>query len=136
MNEKKYSQIESIMFEYGTLTQKLHNVDEQTGLFKKGLENHKNKLIELKKEFNEIRSDFNATSLDELIYNLNEVEKKLKSFNNKSYKGMIDRMAIASFRSNIVYIELLIEVRSRTDEIKEIDYYFENKESLIKLLGW
>ena len=71
-----------------------------------------------------------------MIYNLNEVEKKLKSFNNKSYKGMIDRMAIASFRSNIVYIELLIEVRSRTDEIKEIDYYFENKESLIKLLGW
>ena len=136
LNEKKYSQIESIMFEYGTLTQKLHNVDEQTWLFKKGLENHKNELIELKKEFNKIRSDFNATSLDELIYNLNEVEKKLKSFNNKSYKGMIDRMAIASFRSNIVYIELLIEVRSRTDEIKEIDYYFENKESLIKLLGW
>ena len=45
LNEKKYSQIESIMFEYGTLTQKLYNVDEQTGLFKKGLENHKNNLI-------------------------------------------------------------------------------------------
>jgi len=42
-------------------------LDEQSWLFKKGLENHDERLIELKKEYNEIRSDFNTTSLDDLI---------------------------------------------------------------------
>ena len=135
LNEKKHSQIESILFEYGTLKQKLQNVEAQSWAFKKGLENHKRKLVTLKKEFDSIRSDFNSTSLDELIYQLNKVEENIKSFNNKSYKGMIDRLAIASFRSKIVYIELLIDIRLRTDEIKEIDYYFKNKEQMIKLLG-
>jgi len=135
LNEKKYSQIENIMFEYGTLTQKLHNVDNQSWAFKKGLENHKDRLIELKKKFNEIRSDFNSASIDELIYQLNKENEGLKSFESKSYRNMIVNIAIASFRSKIVYIELLIDIRSRTDEIKEIDYYFENKEQLIKLLG-
>ncbi len=135
LNEKKHSQVESIMFEYGSLTQKLHNVDDQSWAFKKGLENHKKKLVTLKKAFDSIRSDFNSTSLDELIYQLNKENEGLKSYESKSYRGIIDRIAIASFRSKIVYLQLLIDIRSRTDEIKEIDYYFENKEQSIKLLA-
>jgi len=135
LNEKKHSQIESIMFEYGTLKLKLQNVEGQSWAFKKGLENHNNRLIELKKDFNEIRSDSNSTSLDELIYQLNKENEGLKSFESKSYRGMIDRLAMASFSSKKTYLQLLIDIRSRTDEIKEIDYYFENKEQLIKLLG-
>ncbi len=135
LNEKKHSQIESILFEYGTLKQKLQNVEAHSWAFKKGLENHKKKLVTLKKAFDSIRSDFNATSLDELIYQLNKENEGLKSYESKSYRGIIDRIAIASFRSKIVYLQLLIDIRSRTDEIKEIDYYFENKEQSIKLLA-
>jgi len=135
LNEKKYSQIESIIFEYGTLKQKLQNVEAHSWAFKKGLENHQKKLVTLKKEFEGIRSDFNSTDLDELIFQLNKENEGLKSFESKSYRGMIDRIAIASFRSKIVYLQLLIDIKSRTDEIKEMDYYFENKEQLIELLG-
>ncbi len=135
LNEKKHSQIENILFEYGNLKQKLQNVEAHSWAFKKGLENHKKKLVTLKKEFDSIRSGFNSTSLDELIYQLNKENEGLKSFESKSYRNMIVNIAIASFRSKIVYLQLLIDIRSRTDEIKEIDYYFENKEQLIELLG-
>jgi len=135
LNEKKHSQLESILFEYGTLKQKLQNVDAQSWAFKKGLDNHKQKLVTLNKEFESIRSDFNSTDLDELIYQLNKENEGLKSYESKSYRNTIGMIAIASFRSKIVYLQLLIDLKSRTDEIKEIDYYFENKEQLIKLLA-
>ena len=135
LNEKKHSQLESIVFEYGTLKQKLQNVEAQSWAFKKGLENHQKKLITLKKEFESIRSDFNSTGLDELIYQLNKENEGLKSFESKSYRNMIVQITIASFHSKIVYLQLLIDIKSRTDEMKELDYYYENNKQMIKLLA-
>ena len=124
LNEKKYSQLESVLFEYGALKQKLQNLDDQSWMFKKGLENHYERIIKLKKNFNKIRSDFNATSLDELIYQLNKENKELKRCESTPYRSMNIYIAIASFHSKIVYLQLHIDIKSRTEDIREMDYYF------------
>ena len=45
-------------------------------------------------------------------------------------------MGLAALNSRKNYIEELIEIKTRVDEMNKLDYYLENKESLIKLLGW
>ena len=48
----------------------------------------------------------------------------------------IGKIALESLSSNIAYIEELLAIKSRVDEMKSLEYYLENKEALIKLFGW
>jgi len=136
LKEKNHSQIETILFEYGTLTQKLENLEAQSFFFKKGLENHKLRSLELKKEWEIIRSDINTTSIDELIFSLNDMNNQLDILNHKKSFRTNDFLHLASLKSKIAYIEELLSVKGRVREVFEIDYYFKNKDELRNLLGY
>ena len=83
LKKKNHSQIETILFEYGTLTQNLQNAESQSFFFKKGLENHKLRSLELKKEWEIIRSDINTASVDGLIFGLNDNNSQIAKLNDK-----------------------------------------------------
>ena len=135
LKKKNHSQIETILFEYGTLTQKLVNVEEQSFFFKKGFENHKLKSLELKKEWEIIRSDINTTSIDELVFSLNHENNQLATLNDKKNFRTNDFLHLASVKSKIAYIEELLSVKGRVKEVSEIDFYLKNKDELGSLLG-
>ena len=136
LNQKTHSQLETIILEYGNLVQKMNNPEQQSWFFKKAEENNLLKLKGLKSQFENIRNEVNDTSIDDLIELLNDRKENIKSFQNSPQLNFIGRIAVASLNSDITYIEELLAIKSRVDEMKELDYYLENKESLIKLLGW
>jgi hypothetical protein len=135
LNEKKHSRIETLLFEYGTLTQKLQNVEAQSFYFMNGLENHKLRSLELKKEWEIIASDINTVSLDELIFSLNDMNNQLAILNAKKKPRTVDFIHRASVRSKIAYIEELLSIKERVKEVFEIDYYLKNNEEMKNILG-
>ena len=136
LNPKTNTQLETIILEYGNLVQKMNNMEQQSWMFKKAEKNNLLKLKDLKRQFENIRKEVNDTSIDDLIELLNDKKENTKSFQNSPQLNFIGRIAVASLNSDIIYIEELLAIKSRVDEMKELDYYLENKESLIKLLGW
>ncbi len=135
LKEKNHSQIETILFEYGTLNQKLENLEAQSFFFKKGIENHKLRSIELKKEWEVIRANINTTSIDELIFVLNDTNNQLVKLNDKKRFRTNDFLHSASLKSKIANIEEFLSVKGRVKEVFEIEYYLKNKEELMELLG-
>jgi len=135
LKEKNHSQIETILFEYGTLTQKLQNVEAQSFYFMNGLENHKLRRLELKKEWEIIASDINTVSIGELIFSLNDMNNQLAILNAKKKPRTVDFIHRASVRSKIAYIEELLTIKRRVKEVFEIDYYLKNDEEIKHILG-
>jgi len=135
LKEKKHSQIETLLFEYGTLTQKLQNVKAQSFYFMNGLENHKLRSLELKKEWEIIASDINTVSIGELIFSLNDKNNQLAILNAKKKPRTVDFIHMASVRSKIAYIEELLTIKRRVKEVFEIDYYLKNNEEMKNILG-
>ena len=112
------------------------NLEAQSFLFKKGLENHKKRSLELSKKWEKIRADINSLSTDGLISELNYQYNQLKIFKEKKNYSTIDFLALASLKSKIATIEEFISVKTRVKEVFEIDYYLKNEDELLILLGY
>ncbi len=136
LNPKTHSQLETMVLEYGNLHQKMNDIEQQTWFFKKAEENNRLKLKDLKNQLENIRNEVNYTSINDLIESLNDYKEKAKSIQIHFQPSFNKMLALASFNSSIIYIEEILSIKSRVDEMKEIEYYLENKESFIKLLGW
>lgn len=130
-----YSQLETILLEYGTLIQKLNNIDEQSWLSKKAKENNLLKLNALKSQFEEIRTGIRSNTIDDLIAAINNENENILKL-EKMERNTITSIGLAALNSRKASIEELLAIKSSVDEINELDFYFENKGALIKLLGW
>jgi len=137
LNQKPYSPLEKIIFEYGNISQKMKNFEQQSWYFKKGKKNNLVKLNKLKSQFEEIRERINTIDTNRSIKSLNDYKEKLKIIQDIKPHSFIRAVRLGGLEYNIVYIEQLLVIKSRVDEIKDLDYYLENenKEELIKLLG-
>jgi len=131
IKKRDKSSLIRIIVEYSTLKQKLENPENQSWYFIKGIESSKNRLISLKNEFNVIRRIFNETTIDELIEIINE-NLKYKSHYEKNGMNMVQRMHYSSIISEIEFAKELIRLKSKTDSLKEIDYYIESPEEFLK----
>jgi hypothetical protein len=65
--QKTHSILETIILEYGTLSQKMTHVEDQTWFFQKAEENNQLKLNDLKSQFETISTEVNSTTVDDLI---------------------------------------------------------------------
>lgn len=137
VNEKTNSQLETIILDYGNLAQKMNNIEQQTWLFKKAKDNNHLKLNDLKNKFEEIRAAINSNTIDDLIEVLNEENEKILKLNKMEMNSIIF-MGLSALSTRKSYIEELMEIKSRVDEMKELNYYLkkENNKSLVKLVGW
>lgn len=129
------SDIIRIIIEYGEIEQKIKNTESQTWYFNQGLESKKARLIGLETEFEKIRKDFNDSSLDELIYKLNEIKDQKENLLNRNL-NTVHQIYLSSLISEIKYIEDLIEMKSRVDKIMSINYYTENASEFLLISGW
>ncbi|HEY9169826.1 MAG TPA: hypothetical protein VIN72_10085 [Lutibacter sp.] len=136
LNEAPHSQLETIILEYGSLMKKLNNPEQQSWFFIKAEENNLLKLKDLKNQFEKIRTDVNTATIDQLIDSFMDCTDKIKFIEINSQPGMIKGIALSSYYGKKAYLEELLEIKARVDEVKELDYYLINRKALIKLLGW
>ena len=128
------SDIVSIIIEYGKIKKKLKNPEIQTWYFNQGIESHKARLNDLKKEFGNFRKDFYDASLDELISKLNDIKTKESLITGRI--GTIQQIYLSYLLSQIKYLEELIEMKSRVNKMMPIDYYIENDNEFLTIAGW
>jgi uncharacterized protein with ParB-like and HNH nuclease domain len=100
LNEKTHSHLETIILEYGNLVQKMNNMEQQSWLFKKAVENNLIRVSSLKSEFDKIKTEVNTSGIDDLIVSLNDYKEKVKSIQIHFQPGFIKGLALASFNSN------------------------------------
>ena len=136
LKQRSSFQLESIILEYGSLIQKMDNMEQQSWFFKKAEKNNRLKLIELKSQYEKMRNDVNGTDMNNLIESLNDHKADRTFLKKKPYLNFTDRIALASINSNIRYVEELLSVKSRCNAMQSLDHYLEDSEALIKLLGW
>lgn len=130
INNKNESSLVRIIVEYSILKQKIETQESQSWYFKLGFESSKERLIALTKEFEEIRKTFNETSIDELIERINE-NLKYKSGYEKNGMNTIQQMHYSSIISENEFYNELLRLKSKTEFLKDIDYYLENPEEFL-----
>jgi len=136
INKFTDSTLEKLFLNMLELDEKLNNIDEQSWAFKKGIENSKKRIIEYRSKINNIRRDFNNSEVDDLIYSLKEENEKIEATKNWTGSNFNRALVRSSARSNIAYINMLLDIKSRINYFESIDFYVYNKDELIKLLGW
>ncbi len=131
---KPSSDLISIIIDYGKLKQRLENPERESWYFHQSHESHQAKLKALEEKFEKFRTDFNDSDLDELISMLNEVKTEKSQIPRRM--GLVQQIHLASVLSKMKYLESLIEMKSRTNQMMPIDYYIENGDALLTISGW
>ena len=132
----KEEQLSQIIIDYGNLKKKLANPEKQNWYFNKAIDLHRTKLIELRRKFNKYKNDVNNFSLDDLIENLNIAIAEKEKLDKKTRLNTIFIILYQSLISKIAYCKELIDIKTRTAQIKDIDFYIENSNELLAVLGW
>lgn len=128
--------IEGVILDYGQLKHKLKNPEKKSHYFIKGLLTYKERLKRLRKRFEDMREEFNKATIDDLIATRNEQYEKKQKILANGHINMIEQIFLASVCSAYDYYQELIELKSRINQLHELDYYFEHTDELSKLLGW
>jgi len=128
------SSLARILLEYATLLQKLEASSSQSWYFKQGLDANKKRILNLKKEFNDIKDIFNATTIDELLGKITEnLEGKLHY--EKYGMNTIQQMHYSKMSSENEFLRELIRLKSKTKSLRNIDYYLKNPEEFLIILN-
>jgi len=132
---KKYSNLEQLVLNYGILTKKLNSAEQKSWYQAKGTEGTKNKISSTEAEFEKIRELFN-TPLNDLLHEKNRLTGIKQKETSKKKLNMISQIAIASVTSQLEILNDVIALKSRLENLEKLDYYFGNEHKLLKLLGW
>lgn len=122
-----------IIIEYSTLKQKLDNLEDQSWYFKKSLEISNQKLIDLKSQYEVIRTRLNEHTIDDFIGFLNEQNQKLEKL-NKYPKNTIFLISTSVIKSDIDYLNELIALKSKADVFPPMSHYLEDPEAFLTLM--
>ena len=127
--------VEWLVLEYCTLQQKLTHPENQSSYFKMGLESHHKRIEYLKMRYSMIYWDYNFSSVDTLIKERgNRIEVKEKLMSQITLEP-INKLILDSTLLKIDYYTQLIKLKSRVDYLQKLEYYAENPEAVVKLLG-
>ena len=133
INPEQKSDILRLIIDYNNLKKKLENTEDNSWYFKQALESNKTKLESLRKDYEKIRIVFNESTIDTLIEKINE-NLELKSIYEKKGMNTIQQMHYSSIISENEFYNELIRLKSKTEFLKDIDYYLENPEEFLKFI--
>lgn len=126
--------LQKIIFDYYSLKQRLDNPDQQSWYFIQGLESSKKKLITLKNSYEDIRNEFNVTSIETYKKEL----KKLKKTNENNqryidsgeYIGFMKGMFFTSVKSQIGLLDETLKLKLKIGKLEPIEYYQDKLDNL------
>ncbi len=125
--------IADILMEYSVLREKLNTADRQSRYFRKAIESKKTRLLELQKEFEEIRILFNESSVDFLIEQLKKTSEKTSY--RKKPRSLIYHITWCSLSEKVKFFYELLHYKDKIKQLMPIDHYEENPEEFLKMLG-
>ena len=136
---RQITEIEQLILSYAALKEKLENVEEQSFFFKKGITNHRKDLKAYKERFDDLRTEINNTSKDELLAKIREDEEKAEESRKRHERiggsEFMYRMKMGIITNRINHYKELLAIKSRCREVQGIDYYLEQPEALKNLIG-
>lgn len=130
------SQLEIVLSDYAILTKKLKDIDEQTWLFRKGIESNRKKLIRLKASFNTIKHEINKHSEKYFKNKMIDAEKTHNRIKQQPITSFLSAMLHSSVEGKLLHYKEALELKRRVGKIKAIDYYVYNTDERIKLLEY
>lgn len=133
IKEKSTSSIASILLEYSIVKQKFENTDNHSWYFKKGKASFREKLVALTKEYENIRTLFNANSIDFFIREININNAYLSGLNKNGMNAVTYMGFGLKRRQNELYKEL-IALKSTTKLLMPIAYYLQHSEEFLNII--
>jgi hypothetical protein len=94
-----------------------------------------NQLYLLEAQYSMIFWDFNFNSIDTLIAERGLLYKIKTELLSQEVLCMIGNMVLKSTISKILYYNHLIQLKSKTNYLQKLDYYFDNPDALAKLIS-
>jgi hypothetical protein len=128
------SSLARILLEYATLVQKVEAPSGQSWYFKKGLEANKKRILDLTKEFNDIKDMFNDATIDALLGKINENSEGKRHY-EKYGMNTIQQMHYSKMNSENEFLRELIRLKSKTKSLRDIDYYLKHPEEFLNILN-
>ena len=133
LKKRDESSLIRILVEYSRIKQNLESPDNQSWYFKKGIESSKQKVLSLKKEYEELRKFYNESSVDYFIEEINE-GNRAKAHYEQHGMNTIQQWHYSSIVGNNELFNELIRLKSKTKLLMPIDLYLERPDEFLKLI--
>lgn len=127
------SNLASILLEYAINKQKLHDADDHSWYYKKGIESLRKRLSSLEEDYENIRNLFNKSSIDFFIHEINKNNAYISNF-NKDAMNAVAYMGFGFRGSRNKFYKELIQLKSKTDLLMPMDYYLQNPEAFLEII--
>ena len=130
---KDESVILALLLEFGRSKLKLDGILEESWYSQKAHENLTFKLVGIALEHTSIRRRFNRSSIDDLISELAEAQRKQREYEQKE-SGFIQIMLTSENSRRIQFLNELIGLKSKTSRLEYLQFYMENPEEFMIFL--
>jgi hypothetical protein len=94
-----------------------------------------NQLFYFENKYSMVYWDYNFNSIDTLIAERELLYKVKKELLSQEVLCKIGNMVLKSTISKISYYNHLIQLKSKTDYLQKLDYYFDNPDALAELIS-
>lgn len=101
--------------------------------FRKSIEQQKDRIVELEREFETIRHEINSGSIDEIEIILEKQKQKIRCWKLKSEIHICDRIAISALQSGLNNLKSLIRLKKQFPYLKPLEHYLSQEEELLHL---
>jgi hypothetical protein len=123
--------LNKIVREILVLQERLHNFENESFYFRKGLESSQRKLKILKEEFEEIKNIINTRTIEELKGKKLSIIKKMSDIRGKEkFVGFCKGLWLDGLHSDLAYVNELIYIKKRYNKLEELEEYMNDSDKL------
>ena len=116
-SDQNHNDFEDLVRSILVLEDQINHSDQQSVYFQWGIENHRKHLVDLKEEYQRIKSVVNNNDFDTLVENLEKVKEKLKDIPTF---GMISQIVRTSELMKIAKLEMVLDIKARFKNLKDL----------------
>ena len=118
-NQDKPEELDKLVNKIRELSHKIQNTEEQSFYFRRALESHQEDLKNLKDQYKKLRHHVNNTSFEAVKRQIQTKEKKIQKFEQRT-PNFVNRVGLASFRSDLNYLELILNLKEKYGSIPSL----------------
>src|SRR5690554_172109 len=124
-----------MVIDYAVLKEKLHNSDHQSWYFKKDAAAKKQELEVLAASFESVRNQFNESTIDSYLDEISENKVKMERISTATGMNAVVSLRYGLLRDRNTYLEELIRIKTKTATLMPMDFYLEDPEALMEIIG-
>jgi len=122
-----------LIVEYDTLKKRIDDAENQSTYFRQGIESHRNRLVAIDKQFEEIRGVFNASDVEGFEDKISQ-NKEFEAEYRKTGMSTVRLIHMSHIAEENQFLNGLIHLKSLTETLMPLGHYLENPEAFLKIL--